>query len=594
MPFPAVRACSATILLFALGCSSEPDIDPSVAAVRQSAQECREKLSEAEYSAARATARNRLEDADTARVPAQEVNPLRLCFVMAHSLRELDQSSTTWKTLAETLAGLLEGTLEEGQSPGQIEATFQASATVGQQHSTLLNELLGAVVTPWETLLDENLKHLEIILATDDFDWTTDRLPVHLAGQELVDVGGRYGMSEIHMLYGMTRALRSTLHVLLSQDYSFNLSAIAAYAQLETEESPLKQYRDHPLAAVLNVYATVMGTSTRFLTLREDGAQRMAAAGQGYAAGLDALLAGIDALTERTGDSGYLLEFKQENEEDYILVHADFSRDMAEGFQGELGKFGDVTIPLRENVLESLERVRASTAGVGVRAHLQKDIFPIVSLLSVVALRSGLLDAVLSDMLGLLEPDVADDLSSTLEFGRQSQDHFLMLMLSAVPMDVELDLGIHYAHPIDLRDIAPGWFQPAPDENNRFYMEDFTTATMVYSYECDEDPLFSDVPTRFLCPKDAALSDRGHFEDLGTEPWIEVVDNFGATWEGRIDNDGIQSRFPYIGFKDPTMGGILYVADKSDASQDPVPATQEALNAALAETVATILDVYGL
>ena len=594
MPYSIVRLSVAMGLLVALGCSSEPETpDPSLVTVREAAKECRTRLDQGDYGAARTVSRGVIHNVALATsVAPKEVHPVRFCYVLSHSLFEFDKSATAWKTLFEAIYDLVEGDLDDIEQAA-AGADLQAMATVHRQNQ-LINSLVEALIKPWRELLTDNADHLSIILAADDFSWQTDRLPIRLAGDELMDMGGTYGLTEVHILYGMTRAMLSTLAMLQSQDYSFNLGAMLAYANVD--DTPLNKFDAHPFAAISNFAATLLGTSPQFLTLRADGPARVAAAGDGYLAGLDAVLVGLEKLTERPVGTDHILGYLHEDGQDHIILNATFSKEQGDG--SEPSRFADIKIPLGPEVLASMNRVRSNLAGEGrERAHLQQDIFPMAAVLFVTILRSGAFDAIIDDILGRLESDLARNLELTREFAETGQDFLLMLMLAAAPVAMELDLGVVFQDPVDGREILPAWFQPPPNEDETFNMEAFTTATFVYSYECDEDPLHADEPTRFLCPADAPLTDREHFEDLhGNEaPWIATGDNFGDYWEGQIEADGVTSRFPYIGFKDPTMGGVLYIYEgQGDSAGTAAPATQGSLNEAIARSVNKILAIYGL
>ena len=157
----------------------------------------------------------------------------------------------------------------------------------------------------------------------------------------------------------------------------------------------------------------------------------------------------------------------------------------------------------------------------------------------------------------------------------------------------------------------PAWTQPeanAPITN-------YTEATLVYSYECADgsDPIMTD---KYLC---AAAADTGHFKPASglqyypvyrttDSTWVDgklmwknfPSNNFGTKWDAQvpIDADGIDTIIPYIGFKDASFGGLLYL-DLSAIKSDKLVPTKNGMELAslktLDATLATIIKtVQGL
>jgi hypothetical protein len=592
MIVPFIRNIVALVLLAAmLPACGDPPPDARIALTARAEASCRAHLEEGAYADAVQAARLVIDDANLLALDHPVTDQARFCFVMARSLRDLDETSTKVEEFISAVSGLVG---RSGASPTDWATLFRTQ-TAG------LDQILTALIEPVVFLLETNLEHLDAIAAADRLQWSIERLPVRVAQNELFDAGGNYDSGELRFMQSFTRFLLGTLYLLQGTSFSVNLPALTAYGNVP--DSPLENYAEHPVASVLNLLAVMLGTDPNFLAVRGDeGKELIGRAGTTFTAGFDALLSSIAFMKERPAQADNHIFYVEEFERnDHLVIAVEFKEDPFASV--DLHKFDHITIPLYNDILNGLARIRDSLAGKpDVMAHLQRDVFPVVAAVSVFVLGSGAIDAAIDDILSDLDPGLADEIRSTLEVVKLQQEYFMAALLTAVPMDVALDLSKLFREPVGIRAVMPAWIQPASPGTDVLSMAAFTEATFVISYEC-ENPLWS-VPIQYLCE---GPEDQGHFAEAGDEhalPWRNDprFDNFGPRWAGAIPPDGIKSRFPYIGFKDPTFGGILYIDPRRihplmnlypELEEDGLrPATQLILNATLANIALTFETLY--
>lgn len=578
---------SVVLFLLLAQCSATAE-DANLVALRKASNTCKTLLSQAAYQDAVSWAEVQLADTGMLAADPQLAGELRFCHALARSFDKLNESSTFIKQFVVAMSDLFEAR--------QAGAPYQPQAMALE--STILDNVLSAILVPLIADLEEISTTYADIAASESFTWKIDRLPVQIAGSELFDAAGTYDKGEVEILRGVVGAVLGSLYSLQALDYRVNIGAIIEYAKLA--DSPLRRYQEHPVAGVFNAAAVLLGTAPNFLALKgKDGAEFMHKAGATYTAAVKSLLDAAVLIKARQGDQGeHVIEYVRDGKQDYFVVHLTFNNELSSELQVDLEKFDDTSIPLRDDVLQSMTRVYDSLrAGGGVRAGVQTDVFPIMALVGVVALKSGALDAAIEESLDQIDAALAEKLRVTLDYSALSQEHLLSLLITAVPVAMEVDLGRAFAKPANLRDVLPAWFQPDPAPAGGFAMSAFTEATFVVEYECAANPLFTGSRVSIFC---TGPVDQAHFAALGaTQPWKNQAssNNFGPAWGGQIAADGVANRGPYIGFKDPSFGGTLFVDYSTISVPSPTgdtiaPASQSALNTLLATMTEAVLTVY--
>jgi hypothetical protein len=593
------RKATSTLLLAAIvgmtGCTVEGE-DPKLVEARGHERACAEELAAGNYTGAIAEAEKVVAVPAMLAIDDVTIDRVRFCFTSAATLKQFNEITTELQFLLETGLKLIEG---GSLSPADVDAL--RLAFIDGRFQTHGPSPIGAVITslfdPIRNRLANNRQHLEAIIKNNRFTWTIQRLPVTVADHELLNAGGRYDMGEVHLLYGLTRAILSIFEAVESIDYNFNLNYLIEYAGVETDAAPLRRFSSHPVSAVLNLGAVLLSTDPRFLSLdAATGRDRMARAGEGFSILFGSLLNSLNHMAKRSGDqSDFLLEYRVDDNTAYLVFHGEFISNPIPIV--DIAKFGGLAIPLKPEVFQSFEKLRDSLAGVlGERANLQRDIFPLVALGIAVSLSSGAFDALINTALSSSDPAAAARITELLAIVSSNSDFILGALVSLVPVTVELDLGHMFKNPVNPRDVLPAWIQPARSLE-RPYTLPLTAATFVLSYECEDglNPL-QKTPEAYFC---SATQDRGHFDDIGSDPEnVSIYHNFGELWAGPISADGIAVVIPYIGFKDPSFGGVLYLdmtaianpgfIEAHDPTESMPLATQKTLNATLASIFVSV------
>lgn len=594
---------SSTLLLalvflgLSLSCDNEQEASlPSE--VLSANKNCTQKLAAGQYAEAIIESGRVLKNTNLAAIQDNAIDQIRFCYTTAATLKDVNDLSLTLKALFDAAGQILNGALAPSESGWNLQSVLQ-NKRVETQAASLIGTALGTFINPVRSRLEENRTILEQIRKNPKFRYTLPMLPVKVTDQEIMDAGGVYDAATIDLLYGMTRAILSTFYMIESQDYGFNTSDVLNYALLSVDGHPISTFSDRPLNAVFNLAAVLLGTSPRFLSLdTEKGKKSMVDAGAGFGEGVSSLLSAVAKMKKRTGDqSQHMIEYKvkADGQDDAIIVHMKFKNLGIPGIDAK--KLENLQIPLRKDILSGLEHIRDNLKQVaGVRVNLQDDVFPIVALGATVLLGSGAFDALIHAALGGSDPKLAEQIQAGIGLITKNRDYLLGILVSLVPVIIELDLGYIFANPKGLREVMPAWIQPEKlaGAEGKDALKPFTTATLVYEFECRDgsNPLAMRPKEAYLCTE---VTDTAHFAAAVTNN--VTMNNYGPLWEGRIEPDGIRAKTPYIGFKDPSFGGLLYLDWTQIANETLLPpepgapmakATQRTLNATIASIVATV------
>jgi hypothetical protein len=605
-----MRPLVASLLLgaFTLSCGPVEEKDENIVKVESHLKTCDVNLQAGNFELARNAAENVVTSPKLMSVDDVSVDRTIFCYTTANTLYQVDALTTSLANLMSSVVGLIGG---EGfsLSPQKIQklAVDYRDGRLDPQAASIISTVVGGFVGPIKKMLEENQELMEVMIKRGRYSYYIEHVPVKIAGAQIMDAGGKVDMGEVYLLYGITRALLGMFYLGDSQDYTFTLKILS---YINVEGNPLMQFGDGPeklAPAIFNAIAVLMGTSPNFLTLdNQVGAEMMKQAGEGFSSGFDGILKGIKHMKEkRKGDqSVYVVEYRREaiggKDEDVLVLNWEWNQGANPLPIVDLGGFSGMVIPLSEDILTSLGKLRDDFGlAEGVDTSLQEDVFPIIALMTVVLLNTGAFDALIGLVLDSAEGDQKEQIDQVLNIVKGNRDLITGALQALVPVNILFDFGQAFKDPKGIRDLFPAWTQPSPSAE----IEQFVTATLVYSYECAEpgDPLLT---AKFLCETEA---DKSHFHNLDGSPFIAIrydaadeefatplthntgltwtnhlgSDNFGATWDANMDangntemgQDGIASVFPYIGFKDPTFGGILYLDVSSLQNEYITPQT---------------------
>jgi hypothetical protein len=519
---------------------------------------------------------------------------------------QLNSVTKELQALLQSTLGLFQGSSLSSPQLRQLALDYN-EGRLDPKVQSAISILIGSFAGPIESTLKENQQQLEEIIRHKRFRWTLQHVPVKIGDNQIIDAKGDYDMAEIYMLYGLTRQILGVFNLVESQDYSLTLRPLTDYV-LTVNDNPVLNLTQAPGKAIVNLVAVLMATSPIFLSLESAaGAEQMKMAGANFSSGFASVLDSITFMKKREGDqSGSILEFRRDNDKDYLILHMAINNGANPIPVVDLQKFDGIAIPLDDRILEGLKNMSDDFANTpGVNTNLQRDVFPIVTLGLVVLVGSGAFDALINLALEGSDPGTKKIATDLIKLLKDNQDLVLAALVSLVPVEIEFDFGHMFQEPGGLRDVFPAWTQPA----NLDFPPALTEATLVYSYECADgsDALREE---KYICDKEA---DRGHFQDLDETPyqmWDPVSNstiassllwknysgsnNFGPKWATNvpIEADGIPTVIPYLGFKDASFNGVLYLntetISKLKSKNGMQPATLMTLNATLATIVATV------
>lgn len=584
----SILAVSIFLVSAMSACAPEqPNAD--LATVKRLVARCTEELEAGNYEEARNQSKTIIDSPKLTSQDSGWVDQGRFCFVMANSLAALGRFSVLLSELMPTL------------------------------HSAGMKKSLNSCICqPFDPLslvqdpLEENIEQLEIIRSHKGFSWHIDRLPVKIASDELFDANGDYDSGEIEMLYGLNRIFLGGLYLLYSQNYSIAVAPLIEYL-LVVDNNPILNFQTAPGKALSNLYAIILATSPVFLTLDDSlGAELMKRSREELSQGFDGLLKAVEFMAGRKGGStSHLFVLSESMGKNSIQ----FNFLYAKPTPAQLG-LDNIEIRFEGEITQTAFTLREDIIGSGINSDLRRDLLPWLALLKALLVESGVFSALFESAIS--QTDSENQKAANLLLAEASNLYSWIDSLAAAEggVDAELDLGAIFENPGDFREALPAWTQPllsaGTPSTDPAYLTQFRDASLVFSYECANPlgPAAGQVATNF-CDYESTITDAAHFHPADgssvmiwdalaqsatastTLVWANDIStsNLGPHWNANVpvDPDGIQALTPYIGFKDPTFGGMLFL--NIDGIRTPElagepkgmrPANLRTLNAALA------------
>ncbi len=631
-------AAGLVVAFTTVACGEVVEVDPRIASVQSNVKSCSDQLAAGNYDAAIVAAdqvfkaNNNYADLDHL-----VIDQLRFCRGMSRTFKSVDALTTSLANLLTMVLGLM-----GGDNPLFAPTPEEVAAFVNENPEVVMQALaemypnangIGGIVLGFFGDLEDTLRssreELKKVKLKNRFSYSIVSLPVKIAGQTLVDIGGDYDMGEIELLYGLSESIIAIFDLAHSIDYTVSgIGPTVSYAlnSIDDAETPLgRAINDgtHWVSAVSNLYAVLLGLNPSFLGLEpENGKNHMNQAGQSFSLAWDGLLKSVKHMKfNRKGpQERFLVEYVREDDKDFFIFHVQFKKGVVPIV--EIDKLSDIKVPLSENIQTSMENLRDSFAGSGKLASLQNDIFPMVALFTSVLLSSGAFQALIDLALASVDEGLAGQAQGLIDAFAGNTSLIEGLLQTAVPITVKFDFGKPFKEPKGLRDVLPGWFMP-PSESGTFsdtaMLPNLVTAEVILSYECSDglNPLKGETEELFC----AEAADTGHFEPLvpfGAANWEDRKDALWVNYPGMnnilttglveddwkpVDADGIKSIIPALGFKDASMGGLIYLDVEQLRGQAPLIeapaagegtqlANQQTLNAWIAATFGAILGLF--
>jgi hypothetical protein len=614
--------------------------DPNIVKAQAYAAECTKNLANGDYAAAQNAGENvikqnallALSDDDGG---GDARDQAVFCYTTSRTLYKINEITKNIQSQLGLVMDLVGGS-GVSIAPQDLQKNLQKLAldyTQGRldpQAAGAIGLFLDAYLGPVQSLLEENEDLLRMIIKRKKFNWYAQQLPVKIADKELINAGGRYDMGEIYLIFGLTRAMLGTIYVVESQDYTISL-AIANYA-LNVKVGPngqldpvagtnplLELFNGHIGRGITNAVAVLMSTSPSFLALdKTAGLDFMKKAGEGFADGFGSIGKSIVAMKGRPAaeQAKHIIEFKTEDDKNYFVMHMKFNNLIP---LVDLRKFDGISIPLSKDIIDSFDNLAKDFGGAqGVNTNLQRDIFPVIALVAVVIINSGAFQAIIDLAVESSDQSTKDMINQALGLVADNPDFILAALVGVVPITIEFDFGHIFKAPVGLREVFPAWVQPNVNVgNDAESLAPFTTATIVYSYECADgkDALADDT---FLCGKDN-IQDGPHFHALDGSKYVywdpattsvtwvhplakwenQPTNNFGTKWADQIPADEVPTGIPYFGWKDASFGDLVYLDvtpintnGAITAGNGLKKADQQSLNATIAYIVSQVESLF--
>ena len=260
------------------------------------------------------------------------------------------------------------------------------------------------------------------------------------------------------------------------------------------------------------------------------------------------------------------------------------------------------------SMADRLDKIANNFTSGGAPISWAQDIAPIVSSILVMVLNSGMLNSLIQSAISGMGSDnsLGDSLNSIMGSDLINEDLITGILTGFIPDSIQLDFGGFYNNPPNYRDLLPAWTNGLTKEvlGADGKKEVWPADVFMLEYECGDSSKSVTSPTGalgpllyddFVCNNKYSLAvsngpdvttmikDTDHFQ---TTNWIwqrYINSSNGITTDtttqyvyyippiitaGTSDaedayqgftKDGVDSIIPYMYFKDPTFGKLLYI-----------------------------------
>lgn len=311
------------------------------------------------------------------------------------------------------------------------------------------------------------------------------------------------------------------------------------------------------------------------------------------------------------------------NEEEPLVLelHIDFQPVPVPGV--DTNGLENLQVEFEEDILTSIDNISKSFAGEpGARISWARDIVPLLSLAVVTLLRSGVFDGLIDAALDSaeLDPELVSSINSILDSDLLQTNVVEGLILGLIPDVFEFDVGAYFErNPQAPRNFLPFWTSPTtqavtdPTTGEVEVLTDWSSPTLLVSWECNDaldatpfnaplnaEAVGSGAQTFLFCnadlghevldcdlfapegfcvtssgaevsqPADAALL--GMLDDTRSPNFVSMHANFldnlremginspdQPSQDFGLRRDGINSTLPYMAFRDPSFGEMLWI-----------------------------------
>ncbi|MBI2890320.1 MAG: hypothetical protein HYY13_05990 [Nitrospirae bacterium] len=433
-------------------------------------------------------------------------------------------------------------------------------------------------------LVDKNksmVASLRKVAEDRDFEIVYDPFPIKMNGSTLVDLGGRYDLGEVYLFIGLFELIEALGHFVLTIDFDLDLAPVI---QLLADPNATSDTR-----ALLEGIVKILNRSPEMLTLSPVGRAEMRAFVDTTFASLGDIVNAVfvTATRRRQPDDFFAIETRHVLPTEPGCQPAPAETPLHQTLrrlcillrmESSEGKLVEVGIPASPELVTAAAGMadaifqtcsnRVNGKAVDCRISWARHFVPLLANLIPPLLSSGALFT-------LLQPLVAGTETETIF--KQAEGVFVecapfinpeMLsctMLKFIPDVLELDAQVIMRAVDDpsegyIRDWMPCWTSGDTADNGGgphgchitplatdtdFRTNGAVSERFLMETECGSDPLV--LPKDVTCETPSA--DGVHFKHA----------IYGRLGIGSIEADGVQSGFPYLSMRDPSLTGLLWL-----------------------------------
>ena len=516
------------------------------------------------------------------------LNKARFGYFLAHSLNTANE----WVESLEAIISLV-NSFAPGLTPQQAINEFVAMGGAD-------GGLIPRFVKNFSDFFEGTRAFLEPIKEQEDFNLVLTQLPIKFGSlPTIIELPGEYDLGEVYLFDSLFQfgagSLKTITGINLNVETGILTGQLSLDYILERIDAIGAEGDDGEdiVSAVANLVAVALHRLPVFLTIADT--QAIQSSGELFVASFE--------------DLGNALEFmKSEVETDsdqsddivgYIPVGADDGPflefhiepggvlDLIPGVDADALKAFRVEI--NENIVAAIDNFEASFANeAGARISWAKDIVPVLSVVVISVLKSGLvaglIEAALNDA-----GDAADSVRSLIQSDFLSTELLESVILSVIPDIFEFDIGEFFTQPTAPRTWLPFWTVPLKTNLANDDFEEFKDIRLLLEFECDDqDGDLYDAPRsgptadsyEISCNEPNESVDIDHFTSesvftrrFGPTDTTAAETNFRTKHAAYLDNlrflpdpnalgliaDGIESSVFYFPLQDPTLGNVLYI-----------------------------------
>ncbi len=433
-----------------------------------------------------------------------------------------------------------------------------------------INQIIGGLL--YQMLMVNIYKakgYLDAIISSNDkgFTFQIDSLPLSIGSlYPLGDFGGMYDMEEVYYLDALLNGIDGSMDLLMSVNMDLSFGDIIGYV------TATGRFSNVNIDTILEALGFIMVSSPNAFTIEPtDGLINIKSGKTAFATTLQDLINGVDFIMKppHSEANNVITYGKDNNNKPILTIHIK-----------ELGANGysnsTMNIPLTSStggfITDIAARILNNINGGTPYTSFKNDIAPVLSMVVVTMLQSGLVKGIIDQALAGLSPTSQSTLDQLLQF--LSVDTLTGLLTSIIPGNVELDLGQYFAHPFSIRSVFPAWValgQSGTTVTGYTFTApaavDATApivSTVILEYECHPPSAI----TTFYCSKSAKFfTSTAHF--LGPDGnGITDPDNSNIKIGPLPANPNIPKAYlPYIAFRDPTFGKMLYLQSTTQTTE---------------------------